>query len=265
MPEGDSVHRSAGKLQAALSGRVVTVSDFRVPQHATADLRGTTVQSVVARGKHLLTRFDNDVTLHTHFEMDGRWSVVGAGKVLPRRLDPDVRVVLGVETATAYGLLLPVVELLPTNREDDVVGHLGPDILGADWDLDEALRRLLRDAARPVVEALLDQKNLAGIGNLWANETLFLRGHFPWTPVGDVELAPVVRLAQRMMRYALVEPGQVTTGDQRRGHTHWGYGRTRQPCRRCGTPIQFRDEAGHTQPYARATWWCPYCQPGPAP
>ena len=256
--------RAARRMAAALEGRTVVRSDFRVPQHATADLSGRTVLSFVSRGKHMLTRFSGDLTLHTHFEMDGAWQLVTAGKRLPRTFDDEIRVVLETDGPTAYGLRLPVVELLPTAREADVVGHLGPDILGPDWDEDEAVRRLSADPERPVVEALLDQRNLAGIGNLWANETCFLRGVSPWTPVRDVDLLKALRLAQRMMRHALEHPGQVTTGDTRRGHTHWVYGRNTRPCRRCGTPIDFRDSVTG-RPYARETWWCPTCQPGPAP
>ena len=256
--------RAARRMAAALEGRTVVRSDFRVPQLATADLSGRTVLSFVSRGKHMLTRFSGDLTLHTHFEMDGSWQLVGPGKRLPRTFADEIRVVLETDGPAAYGLRLPVVELLATAREDDVVGHLGPDILGPDWDEQEAVRRLAADPERPVVEALLDQKNLAGIGNLWANETCFLRGVSPWTPVRDVDLARAVRLARRMMTHALDHPGQVTTGDTRRGQTHWVYGRNQRPCRRCGTPIDFRDSVTG-RPYARETWWCPTCQPGPVP
>ena len=113
------------------------------------------------------------------------------------------------------------------------------------------------------MEALLDQRNLAGIGNLWAVETCYLRGVSPWTPVREVDLRAAVRLARRMMRHSLEHPGQVTTGDTRRGRTHWVYGRAERPCRRCATPVAFRD--GGPGPYERETWWCPHCQPGPFP
>lgn len=269
MPEGDSVHRLARRMREGLVGRTVVSSDFRVPRHATADLSGRRVLAFDPRGKHMLTRFDGGpggepLTLHTHLEMDGAWQLVGAGKRLPRELDDEVRLVLATDGPTAYALRMPVLELLPTAREADVVGHLGPDLLGDDWDEDEAVRRLSAVPGRPLVEALLDQRNLAGIGNLWAVETCYLRGHSPWTPVRDADLRGAVRLAQRMMRYSLDHPGQVTTGDTRRGRTHWVYGRAERPCRRCGTPVQFRDAVGG-RPYARETWWCPTCQPGPFP
>lgn len=263
MPEGDSVWKAARRMAAGLVGRTVTQSEFRVPQHATADLSGREVLAFDSLGKHMLTRFSGGLTLHTHFEMDGAWQLVGPGKRLPASFDDEVRLRLATDGPTAYALRMPVLELVETAREADVVGHLGPDLLGPAFDEDEALRRLAADPERPVVEAVLDQRNLAGIGNLWAVETCYLRGVSPWTPVRDVDLAAFVRLAKRMMTHSLDHPGQVTTGDTRRGHTHWVYGRAERPCRRCGTPVGFRDATG--APYARETWWCPRCQPGPFP
>ena len=264
MPEGDSVWKAGRRLAEALVGRTVTASDFRVPQHATADLSGRQVLTVDSYGKHLLTRFSGGLTLHTHFEMDGAWQVVGPGKALPRSFEDDIRLVLATDGPTAYALRMPVLELVETAHEDRVVGHLGPDLLGPAWDEVEAVRRLLTDPARPVVEALLDQRNLAGIGNLWAVETCFLRGVSPWTPVSGVDLPATLRLARRMMTHSLTHPGQVTTGDTRRGFTHWVYGRAERPCRRCGTPVGFRDSVTGAN-WQRETWWCPSCQPGPFP
>jgi endonuclease-8 len=264
VPEGDSVHRAARRMAAGLVGRTVLTSDFRVPQHATADLSGQQVLSFDSYGKHMLTRFSGGTTLHTHFEMDGSWQLVGAGKALPRTFDDEVRLVLRTDGPTAYALRMPVLELVPTADEFRLIGHLGPDVLGPTWDEDEAVRRLAAAPDRPVVEALLDQRNLAGIGNLWAVETCYLRGVSPWTPVRDVDLRAAVRLARRMMTYALTHPAQVTTGDTRRGQTHWVYGRAERPCRRCGTPVGFRDAVTGTS-WARETWWCPTCQPGPYP
>ena len=264
MPEGDSVYKAARRLAAGLVGRTVTASEFRVPQHATADLSGREITAFDSYGKHMLTRFAGGLTLHTHFEMDGAWQVVGPGKTLPRSFDDEIRLVLATDGPTAYALRMPVLELLETARESEVVGHLGPDLLGPSWDAAVAADRLLREPARPLVEALLDQKNLAGIGNLWAIETCFLRGHSPWTQVGEVDLPALLTLVRRMLRHSLEHPGQVTTGDTRRGMTHWVYGRAGRPCRRCGTEVDFRDAVTGTA-YARESWWCPRCQPGPAP
>jgi len=263
VPEGDSVWKAARRMAAGLVGRTVTASEFRVPHYATADLSGREVLAFDSLGKHMLTRFGGGVTLHTHFEMDGAWQLVGAGKRLPSTFDDEVRLRLATDGPTAYALRMPVLELVETAREADVVGHLGPDLLGPGWDEDEAVRRLRADPDRPVIEAVLDQRNLAGIGNLWAVETCYLRGLSPWTPVRDVDLVAFVQLARRMMRHSLDHPGQVTTGDTRRGRTHWVYGRAERPCRRCGVAVGFRDATG--APYERQTWWCPHCQPGPVP
>ena len=265
MPEGDSIYLVARKLDV-LRGRVLAVGELRVPKHATADLAGRTVLSHDTHGKHLLTRFSGDsdggVTLHTHLRMDGSWSVVRTGLRLPTRLDPDVRVLLrAVDGPTAYGLSIPIVELIPTGREVEVVGHLGPDPLRSDWDAAEAQRRLQQDPVRPVAAALLDQRLIAGLGNLWVNELCFLRGHSPWTPIGEVDVAALVRLAARALRVSATVEGmyQITTGNRRRGEQHWVAGRAGRPCLRCGTPIEVLAETADE----RRTWWCPHCQPGP--
>lgn len=266
MPEGDSVYVLARRLERSLDGRTVVRSDFRVPQHATADLGGRTVLEHDTHGKHLLTRFSGGLTLHTHLRMDGSWTVTGPGRRLPRRVQGDVRLALELDDGrTAHGLLLPVVDLLPTGEESRVVGHLGPDPLRPDWDPDEAVVRLASEPGTPVVSALLDQTKVAGWGNLWANELCFLRGHSPWTPVGDVDVAALVRLGARALRHSATVPGayQVTTGDRRRGEQHWVAGRQRRPCLRCGTTIRMVD-AVPGDLGSRRTWWCQRCQPGPA-
>lgn len=266
MPEGDSVYVLARRLEV-LSGRRLSKGELRVPWHATDDLAGCTVLQQVTYGKHLLTRLSGDLTLHTHLRMDGSWTVVRPGRSLPRNLLPDVRVLLATESGpTAYGLLVPVVDLLPTAAEHTKIGHLGPDPLRADWDADRAVDNLATDPRRAVSAALLDQRNLAGLGNLWVNELCFLRGVSPWTLVGDVDLPAMVRLAARALRHSALTPGafQVTTGDGRRGRDHWVSGRFAQPCRRCGTLIEMVAEVPN-DPERRRTWWCPRCQPGPGP
>ena len=268
MPEGDSVYRVAHRLDVRLRGAVVTGSDFRVPQHATADLSGAHVLGTASRGKHLLTRFalgEDRITLHTHLRMDGEWAVLAPGKHLPRRLAPDVRVLLATDGPTAVALRVPVVELLPTADEHTVVGHLGPDLLDDETPVEEvvaaAVARLGQQPERAVKAALLDQRNLAGIGNLWADELCYLRGHSPWTPVGQVDLERLVRLAVKLLRFSVSPRGaaQVTTGDTRPGHQHWVAGRAGQPCRRCGTRIEVVAEVAG-DPERRRTWWCPHCQ-----
>ncbi len=267
MPEGDSVHKVARKLEPALVGQALVRGELRVPAHATDDLAGHTVTEIDTHGKHLLTRLDSGLTLHTHLKMDGSWTITRPGRRLPRDLLPDVRVLLETRAgSTAYGITMPVVELVRTADEADVVGHLGPDPLRADWDPGEAAARLAADPARPLAAALLDQRNLAGLGNLWVNELCFLRGHSPWTPVGEVDLPALLRLAARALKHSALVPGayQVTTGASRRGEDHWVAGRAGQPCRRCRTPVLVVAEVPG-DPDRRRTWWCPRCQPGPGP
>ena len=261
----------ARKLDRALLGRTVVRSDLRVPALATAELAGRTVLEHATHGKHLLTRFSDGptagVTLHSHLRMDGSWTVTGAGKRLPTRLMPDVRVVLQTDTgSTAWGQHLHDLALVATADEADLVGHLGPDPLREDWDPAEAVRRLARDPGVPLVSALLDQRHLAGLGNLWANELCFITGHSPWTPVGGVDLDALVRLAARALRHSAYVPGayQVTTGTSRRRENHWVSGRNRRACLRCGTTVQMVPELAN-DPANRRTWWCPACQPGPGP
>ncbi|HBW18640.1 MAG TPA: hypothetical protein DEH11_06310, partial [Actinobacteria bacterium] len=140
MPEGDVVWQTANRLHEALAGRMLTRTDFRVPRYATADLTGREVTEAVARGKHLLVRVDGGATIHTHLRMDGSWRIRPAGGYPPR--DHRVRLILANDQWQAVGYLLGVVEILPTAREERAVGHLGPDLLGPDWDTAEAVRRL---------------------------------------------------------------------------------------------------------------------------
>jgi DNA-formamidopyrimidine glycosylase len=258
MPEGDVVWYTARRLHEALAGRTLTRSDFRVPRLATADLTGDVVIETVAHGKHLLTRTKNGLTVHTHLRMDGSWRVRPAAE--PLRDSHRIRLVLANDEWQATGYQLGVVELIRTSEESQVTGHLGPDLLSPDWDRDEAVRRLSAEPGRPIGEALLDQANLAGIGNLYKAEVLFLRGVNPWQPAGDVaDLGAMAELARRLLEANKDRIGQVTTGNWRRGEETWVYGRRGRPCRRCGAPVRSEGQQD------RVTFWCPSCQPGAGP
>ncbi|MFF8917750.1 DNA-formamidopyrimidine glycosylase family protein [Streptomyces sp. NPDC015032] len=264
MPEGDTVLQTAGRLHSALAGRVLTRSDLRVPRFATADLTGRAVLDVVSRGKHLLTRIEGDLTLHSHLGMDGAWRVYAPGERWRGGPAHQIRAVLANPEHTAVGYRLPVLELLRTRDEEQAVGHLGPDLLGPGWNPDTALRNLLSDPARPLGEALLDQRNLAGIGNIYKAELCFLARATPWLPVGDLAPSTAARLvttAKQLLEANRDRPVRTTTGTAARGYgTHerlWVYGRTNRPCLRCGTPIRTADQD------ARPTYWCPRCQSGP--
>jgi endonuclease VIII len=258
MPEGDVVWRTARQLHDALSGRVLARSDFRVPRYATTDLTGRAVTETVSRGKHLLTRIDGDITVHTHLKMDGSWRI-GPATSSPLR-DHRIRLILANRDWQAVGSLLGIVEVIRTSREDAAVGHIGPDLLDPAFDADEALRRLRAQPGRTIGEALLDQRNLAGIGTIYRAETLFLRGVSPWRQVGEIaDLPGLVDLARRLLDANKDRPGTVTTGDRARGAALWVYGRAGLPCRRCGTPIR-RAELGPALE-ERTAVWCPRCQP----
>ncbi|QNN52248.1 Fpg/Nei family DNA glycosylase [Nocardioides mesophilus] len=259
MPEGDTVWRTAQRLDQALTGRTLRSTDFRVPALATLDLSGQVVTGTVSRGKHLLTRIGADHTLHTHLKMEGSWHLYRPGSRW-RRPTHEARVVLGTDDWSAVGFALGIVEMVRRSEEDDVVGHLGPDLLGPDWDEQEALRRLTADPARPIGEALLDQRNLAGIGNLYKSELCFLAGVNPARPVAEVaDLPRLVRRAKAALEANKERVEQTLTGDTRRGKQTWVYRRDRQPCRRCGARIQVDMQGPQTQ--ERATYWCPACQP----
>jgi endonuclease VIII len=264
VPEGDTVWLAAQRLHQALAGQVLVRSDFRVPQLAATDLSGREVLEVSPRGKHLLTRISGGLTLHTHFRMDGSWHLYRPGDRWTGGPDWQVRAVLENEQWQAVGYRLPVLELLPTEREDDAVGHLGPDLLGADWDLDEALRRLGERSEREIGLALLDQRALAGLGNLYRTEALFLQGVSPWMAVGDVpDLAALVERGRRLMTANRARWEQSTTGSLRNGEMHWVFERAGRACRRCGSRVASAEQGA--APHARLTYWCPHCQPGPAP
>ncbi|WKX72945.1 DNA-formamidopyrimidine glycosylase family protein [Streptomyces sp. XD-27] len=269
MPEGDTVWQTARRLHQALAGDRLVRCDLRVPRLATADLTGRLVTEVASRGKHLLTRVEGGLTLHSHLRMDGAWHVYGAGERWRGGPGHQIRAILGTAERTAVGYRLPVLDLLRTADEDRVVGHLGPDLLGPDWDPDEAVRRLLADPSRPLGEALLDQRNLAGIGNVYKCELCFLLRVPPWLPVGELPRPErAAAWARKLLEANKDRAARVTTGDSRADRRLWVYGRAGRPCRRCGTPIRATEESpggGTAAGGERVTFWCPGCQPGPRP
>ncbi|WP_338673314.1 DNA-formamidopyrimidine glycosylase family protein [Streptomyces sp. SCSIO 30461] len=261
MPEGDTVWLTAHKLHEALAGRVLTLFDLRVPRFATTDLTGREVLDVTPRGKHLLTRIEDGFTLHSHLRMDGSWRVFAAGERPRGGPGHQIRAILGNSEHAAVGYRLPVLELLRTQDEARAVGHLGPDLLGPDWDPGAAERNLLADAARPLGEALLDQRNLAGIGNVYKSELAFLARCTPWLPVGELPSGVPARLVATAQRLLEANKNRferrTTPGERRTEQRLFVYGRVGRPCLRCGTLIR---KAGQDE---RVTYWCPRCQSGP--
>jgi endonuclease-8 len=257
VPEGDTVYLAATRLHGALAGEKIVRSDLRVPRYATRDLTGATVERVVPRGKHLLFQLDDGSTLHTHFKMEGTWHLYRTGDRWRGGPAHEIRAILETGPWTAVGWRLGLVELLDVPEVDRLVAALGPDVLGPDWDPAEVLARMQKEPERAIGEVLLDQTVIAGPGNVYKCEVCFLRGAHPETPVGSVpDLPALIGLVKRLMDVNRTTGSQITTGDARPGHKRWVYGRGRQPCRRCGTLIERRDEPGE-----RVTYWCPSCQP----
>jgi len=261
VPEGDTVYRSAHNLADALDGQVLTRCDVRVPKFATVDLTGETIDSVVPRGKHLLMRI-GDAVIHSHLKMEGSWHLYSLTGDRPKWHRPAFQARIVLETAEwqAVGFELGLLEIVPRIAEEDVVGYLGPDLLGADWDAEEALRRLSADPERPIGLALLDQRIMAGLGNVYRAELCFLRGVLPTRPVGESgDLPRTIALAKKLITVNRERIERTTTGNLRPGQQLWVYGRDRKPCRRCGTAIR-RGELGDDELQLRVTYWCPRCQ-----
>ena len=272
MPEGDTVAWTAARLQAALGGATLTRAELRWPSLAGADLVGARTVRVVARGKHLLHRLDlrgQALTLHSHLRMDGTWRVRPAQESV--RWDHRLRAVLGTADATALGRSLGMLDLVATADEDRLVGHLGPDILARAWQAGEppgrdiAMRRLSRDD-RPLAEALLDQRVLAGLGTFWVSEGCFAERLNPWRTAAQVPTDDVAALLDwarpRMLRSARTG-AQSVTGLARRDALGAVHALSGRPCRRCGRPV--RVALVGAAPRERTIFYCPACQGGLAP
>jgi endonuclease-8 len=257
MPEGDTIHHAARRIRAALVGQEIIEIETPQPRHFhdrwPERLSGRAVRRVDARGKHLFVRFEGDLTLHSHLRMTGHWGVYWRGRRWgrsPRR----AWLVMRTEDHEVVQFDGPVLELLTDARTrfDQRITALGPDVVADDFDERAFLRRLRDDdPTRGIGDALLDQRNVAGIGNVWKSEGCFLARVDPWRRVGalsdDEALAPV-RAVRPLMREAA----------QRGGHTRelLVHARAGMPCRRCRTPIRARGQGDDN----RTTYWCPKCQ-----
>ena len=255
MPEGDTVYRNAQRLHSALAGATVTTCDIRVPAYATIDLTGEVLEEVASRGKHLLMRTAR-ATIHTHLKMEGRWDLYEPGARW-RRPGWQARIVLGTPDQVAVGFQLGLVEVVRRADEDRILGHLGPDLLGADWDADLAATNIASDPRRAIGTALLDQGNLAGVGNVFRSEICFLIGVKSERPVGETDVAQAVDIAKQLLEANKLRSRRRTTKPGMREDL-WVYGR-RGGCLRCGTPIRMAREPEDVG-RERVVYWCPGCQ-----
>ncbi len=260
MPEGDTVYATAHRLTEALGGVTLVKGELRHPRLSTVDLAGRTLARAASVGKHLFLRFDDELSLHCHLGMDGSWRVYNRRPPINHR----VRAVLATPQRYALGTSLLELALVRTADEKRLVSHLGPDLLAADWSADhhaEAVRRLRADPGRELGDALLDQRLMAGIGNVYKAELCFLLGVSPWSPVSAVDPAEAVTAARKLLLRNALRPVRNTTGDPRRGHETWVYGRARTGCLRCGGRVTVANQGAASR--ERVTYHCPHCQPGP--
>jgi endonuclease-8 len=275
MPEGDSIFRAARTLHRVLAGHTVTRFETAYAHLARVDddtpIAGRTVERCESAGKHLLITFDGGLILRTHMRMNGSWHVYRHGERWWRG-PQAMRIRIDTADWVAVAFDVPVAEFI-TAREratTDPVAALGPDLLGAEFDRDEAVRRLLACGELPIAQALLDQRNVAGIGNVYKSEVLFLCGVSPGTPSRQVPppvLQQLLDTARSLMQENVVEgtAAQIQTYRSLRRYASysdhsdhlWVYGRPNRPCRKCGTPIAVRKMGLD----ARTTYWCPSCQP----
>src|SRR5256885_568746 len=257
MPEGDAIHNAAKRIGSALVGREIVSIETPQRRHERdrwpERLAGRGVRKVDARGKHLFLRFDGDLTVHSHLRMTGWWGVYGhggRGGRSPRR----AWLVMRAGDSEVVEFDGPVLELLTESRTrfDQRLAALGPDILADELAEDEILRRLRGDdPTRAIGDALLDQRTVAGIGNLWKSEGCFEAGIDPWRPartVTDDEVRAILRAARPAMQHSARHGFQARPAAV--------YGRAGRPCPRCGETIRARGQGDDN----RTTYWCPACQ-----
>ena len=262
MPEGDTIFRTATTLRRWLEGRTITAARTTVAGVAATALIGDRVSEVQARGKHLLIRFDSGRTLHTHMRMTGSWHVYTAGERWHRPAS-QARIVLVAGDRVAVCFNAPVVEVLAAGMEraHAALAGLGPDVLVEPLDLDEIRRRAAtRERRTEIGDVLLDQQVASGIGNIYRCESLFLGRVHPRRPIGEIDDTTLDRLvidAARLMRANARPDASVGREFGLGSDQRWVYGRSRRPCRRCGTRIA----SARTGTHARTVYWCPRCQP----
>jgi len=273
VPEGDSILRAARGLHRALAGRTVSRFDSVFP-HLTNPLDdrpliGQVVDRVDARGKHLLMWFSGGVVLRSHMRMHGSWHLYRLGERWQRPRH-EMRIVLETPDIIAVAFNVPVAEFASAETIDrtEPLRDLGPDLLRDDFDPSTAVARIKERSVMEIADALLDQRALAGIGNIYKSESLFASGINPFARVEQLTPDQLGQIVAKAMTFMRANAGdglsamrtyaglRRTTGRFDPGARFWVYGRAGKPCRRCGTAIR-RARQG---PYARSTYWCPSCQ-----
>jgi endonuclease-8 len=274
MPEGDSIFRAARSMHRVLAGHAVMRFETAYAHldrvNVDTPVAGRTIERVESAGKHLLIVFSGDLILRTHMRMNGSWHLYRHGERWWRG-PQAMRVRIDTADWVAVAFNVPVAEFVTAKQltTTDPVAKLGPDLLGREFDRDEAVRRLVASAHQPIAMSLLDQRLVAGIGNVYKSEVLFLGGVNPFTPAGAVPTATLERmmdLARGLLKDNVIDgtsPRIQTYRNLRmtnRGSEHdeslWVYGRAGKPCRKCGTPIEMKKMGIE----ARSTYWCPQCQ-----
>lgn len=275
MPEGDTIFRSARALHHALAGQVITRFETAYAHLARVDddqmIAGRVVESVEARGKWLLMSLSGDLILLTHMLMNGSWHIYRKGERWRRRRQ-DMRVVIETEAWLAVAFTVPVAEFHSAASliRKTVVPELGPDLLKEEFDAEEALKRIREYGSEEIAVVLLNQRVMAGIGNVFKSEICFACRVNPFRPVAGLtqrELDDIVYTSRKFLKanVAAGAPGNIVTYTGPRRTTNrsdeserlWVYGRMGRPCRRCGTALHMRKQG--IQP--RTTFWCPNCQP----
>jgi endonuclease-8 len=276
MPEGDTIFRAARTLHRALAGKPVTAFESVLPAlnriDEDAPITGRTIEQVKAVGKHLLIHFSGNLILRTHMRMNGSWHIYRAGErwQRPRR---DMRIVVSTADFDAVGFTIPVAEFITGTRlsKNPNLRRLGPDVLSDAFDPAKVMDNLRSRGSVEIAEALLDQRVLAGLGNVYKSEVLFMSAVHPFARVSDLsdgQLSSIVETARRILKVNVSDGLELmTTYRGMRKTTHrsapterlWVYGRARLSCRRCGTAISVRKQGAD----ARLTYWCNQCQQHP--
>jgi endonuclease VIII len=273
VPEGDTIYRAAATLHRALAGRNVVRFESVFPAltrvHDDHPLTAMAVERIESVGKHLLMHFSGGLILRTHMRMHGSWHIYRTGERWQRRAS-EMRVLVATSEFEAVGFNIPVAEFIAERdlAKHPVLARLGPDALDAQFDRDEAKRRLRARPSLAIADALLDQRLMAGLGNVYKSEVLFSCGISPFVPVAaldDRRLDSLVDTGRKLLQAndgASLSSLRRQTGFRRTTRRDdpnerlWVYGRARLPCRRCGSAIAVRKHGTD----ARLTYWCPACQ-----